>query len=222
MPEHEDRPPSSDRDPVEALTAAAVDLDQAGATRIMTGVLRADGVVATWTDLLAPALRRRGEQFGRTADGIAIEHLLSECTRSALSAVAWRRRRRHRSPPVLLAAPDGEQHVLPLLALAAALAEIHRPSVLLGASVPPRALLDAATRLEPDVIFLWAHTPDTAGHAELDRHRALDPSVLVLGGPGWSRGASGRVDDLADAVRACTRPTLPVRHGAAVRPDLAS
>ncbi|MDT7552626.1 MAG: MerR family transcriptional regulator, light-induced transcriptional regulator, partial [Pseudonocardiales bacterium] len=187
MPDNESHLPA-DADQVDALTTAALELDQTTATTIMNRTLRGHGVVGAWTDLLAPALRRRGERFDRTADGVAAEHLLSECTRTALSAVIWRRRRWNRCPPVLLAAPDGEQHVLPLLALAAALAEVHQPSVLLGASLPPRALLDAATQLEPTVIFLWAHTPDTARRAELTmlrHHPDLDQTTLVLGGPGW-------------------------------------
>jgi len=172
-------------------------------------------VVSAWTDVFAPALRRRGEQFERTADGIAAEHLLSECLRAALSTVTGRHRRWTRNRPVLLATPDGEQHTLPLQAMAAALAEMHRHSVLLGASVPPQALLDAAARLDPTVIFLWAHTPATAQRAELAdlrRHRHLDASTLVLGGPGWPTGTASRVDDLAEAVHACTTPHYPSRR----------
>jgi MerR family transcriptional regulator, light-induced transcriptional regulator len=232
VPESKDRPPTpresaspplANGDQVDALTRAALELDQATATTIMHGALRAHGVVDAWTDILAPALRRRGERFDRTADGVAAEHLLSECTRTALSAVIWRRRRWNRCPPVLLAAPDGEQHVLPLHALAAALAEVHQPSVLLGASTPPRALLDAAAQLAPTVIFLWAHTPDTARHAELTtlRHHP-DQMTLVLGGPGWPLQTAGQVDDLAAALRACTRPTLPARRGSTAQSDLAS
>jgi hypothetical protein len=218
-------PPPAVADPVEALTTAALEMDQTTATTIMNRTLRTDGVVGAWTDLLAPALRRRGERFDRTADGVAAEHLLSECTRTALSAVIWRRRRWNRCPPVLLAAPDGEQHVLPLQALAAALAEVHQPSVLLGASLPPRALLDAAAQLGPTVIFLWAHTPDTAQCAELTmlrHHPGLEQTTLVLGGPGWPLRTAGQVDDLAAALHACTKPTLPARRGSTASSDLAS
>lgn len=234
MPDNEDRrpahresasPPPADEEQVGALTTAALELDQTTAITIMNSGLHAHGVVSAWTDILAPALRRRGERFERTADGISAEHLLSECVRTALSTVMWRRRRWNRCPPVLLAAPDGEQHVLPLYALAAALSEVHQPSVLLGASVPPQALLAAVAQLEPTVIFLWAHTPDTARHAALAalrRDSGLDHTTVVLGGPGWPRRTTGHVDDLAAAVQACTRPTLPVRHESMVRPDLAS
>lgn len=234
MPESGDRPPAPresastapvEVDHVDALTTAALELDQMTATTIINRILRAHGVVCAWTDILAPALRRRGERFDRTADGVAAEHLLSECIRTALSAVIWRRRRWNRCAPVLLAAPDGEQHVLPLQALAAALAEVHQPSVLLGASLPPQALLDAATQLEPIVIFLWAHTPDTARRAELTmlrRHPSLDQTTLVLGGPGWPLRTAGQVGDLPAALHACTKPTLPARRGSAPASDLAS
>jgi hypothetical protein len=212
-------------DVVEALTAAALEYDQTTATTIMNATLRAHGVVGAWTDVLAPALRRRGERFDQTADGVAAEHLLSECTRTALSAVIWRRRRWDRCPPVLLAAPDGEQHVLPLHALAAALAEVHQRSVLLGASLPPQALFDAAAQLEPTVIFLWAHTSDTAQAAELTllrRHPGIEETTLVLGGPGWPLRTAGQVGDLSAALHACTKPTLPARGGSAVAAGLAS
>lgn len=211
----------SPADQVDALDRAALELDPPAAAEVITAALRTRGVVAAWTDVLAPALRRRGEHYERTADGIAAEHLLSECLRAALSAVIWRRRRWTLHPPVLLAAPDGEQHVLPLHALAAALAEDHRHSTLLGASVPSRALRDAADRLDPTVIFLWAHSPVTAKRADvtgLRRHRHLDASTLVLGGPGWRPDAAGLVDDLAAAVRACTAPDLPPRDRSRRRP----
>lgn len=213
MSADDDAPPTrSPADLVHALDEAAWELDPNAASAIITAALRTHGVVTAWTDLLAPALRHRGERFARTADGIAAEHLLSECLRAALSAVTWRRRRFTRYPPVLLAAPDGEQHVLPLQALAAALAEVHHRSVLLGASVPPRALLDAATRLDPTVVFLWAHTSVTAHRADipaLRRDRHLDASTLVLGGPGWPPDTTGRVHDLAGALHACTAPVEP-------------
>lgn len=231
MPAVEEPPPpgapgsSSQDDLVDALSRAALEFDPAATATIITTALRTQGVVAAWTDLFAPALRRRGERFERSADGIAAEHLLSECLRAALSTVVSRRRRWTRGPPVRLAAPDAEQHVLPLQALAAALADVHRHSVLLGASVPPRALLDAVTRLDPTVVFLWAQTPGTARRAELTalrRHRHLDASSLVLGGPGWPTGAAGRVPDLAGAVHACTTPVFPHRRGSRQRPGLAS
>lgn len=191
---------------VELLTRAASELDQHATNEIIVAAIGTYGVVSAWTDVLAPALRLRGEQFGRTADGINVEHLLSECTRTALSAVAWQPRHWLRTRPVLLAAPDGEHHVLPLHALAAALAEQNRPSVLLGASVPQQALTASVSQLQPVAIFLWSHAPDTVRRAEPTPPRTShDPTpTLLVGGPGWPAHVAGRVDTLAEALHACT------------------
>jgi MerR family transcriptional regulator, light-induced transcriptional regulator len=195
---------------LEPLMAAADDLDQACTGRIVAAALHAHGVVTTWTDLITPALRRAGERFARSADGIQSEHVLSESIRAALGDVVRRDRHWEPVPPVLIAAPDGEQHVLPLHALAAALAELNRPSVLLGASVPSAALVAAAARVAPAAIFLWSHDPATARRIDLTggpttTGRTRPP--LLLGGPGWPhrlpRWADALVDDLRTALRAC-------------------
>lgn len=213
-PAPDDRPPAS----VQDLGCAADDLDQATAARLVADSLRAHGVVTTWTDLIAPALRDTGEQFARTADGIQAEHILSESIRAALGDVVRRDRRWEPVPPVLLAAPDGEHHVLPLHALAAGLAELGRPAVLLGASVPTDAIAAAAARVAPSAVFLWSQDPATA--ARISPAGPLLPPgpprpAFVLGGPGWPHRppswATTRVDDLTTALRACTdthpRPT---------------
>ncbi|MFC4945019.1 hypothetical protein [Pseudonocardia sp. GCM10023141] len=97
--------------------------------------------------------------------------------------------------------------------------------MLLGASVPPQALLDAAGRLEPTVIFLWAHSRHTARQDELAtlrRHPSLEHTTLVLGGPGWPQRTGGQLLDLAAAVLACTSPILSQRHGSPAQSHLAS
>ena len=201
---------------LELLDRAVLELDQHTANTIIDEVLRTRRVVSAWTDVLAPALRLRGEQFGRTANGVNVEHLLSECVRAALSALAWRPRSWRDTRPVLLAAPEGEQHTLPLYALAAALAEENRPHVLLGASVPDQALADSTELLDPAAVFLWSHAPDTARRPETTPSARPPGPVLVVGGPGWPEHATGRVDTLARALHACVEPTRPVRNGAAL------
>jgi hypothetical protein len=197
---------------VELLTRAATGLEQVATSRIVIEVLHTYGVVRAWTDVLAPALRLRGEQFARTGNAINAEHLLSECIRAALSTVAWRQRRWRRMPVVLLAAPDGEHHVLALHALAAALAEVRRHSVLLGSSVPPRALVDSVARLDPSATFLWSHSVETAHRPDftsIRRRTGQAEPAVVLGGPGWPHESAEKVDDLTQALQACVLPTLP-------------
>jgi MerR family transcriptional regulator, light-induced transcriptional regulator len=201
---------------VESLIAAADDLDQASTARMVADALHVHGVRATWAELITPALRRAGDRFARSADGVQAEHVLSESIRAALGDVIRRDHRWESVPPALLAAPDGEQHVLPLHALAAAMAELDRPSVLLGASVPSSALVAAAARIEPAVIFLWSQDPRTARRVDLtgvptspDRGRP----ALVLGGPGWPRRlprwATAHVGDLPAALRFCVDAASP-------------
>jgi DNA-binding transcriptional MerR regulator len=218
VPQPPGRParPSGAVGSVEDLLRAADGLDQSTTGRILADSLRVRGVLATWTDLVAPVLRRVGEQFVRTADGIEVEHVVTESVRAALGDVVRRDRRWARVRPVLIAAADGEQHVLPLHALAAALAELGRPSVLLGASVPTAALAAAVARVGPAAVFLWSQTPTTAG-AIGPTGPALPagrrPPVLVVGGPGWARRppgwATARADDLPTALRACTDAASP-------------
>ena len=154
-----------------------------------------------------------GERHARTGGCVAVEHLLTECARAALSAVTGRARRWDGYPPVLLACPDREQHTLPLHALGAALAEFGRPCLLLGASVPAVELASAARRTAPRAVFLWAQTPATARPADLDGLPRRRPAIpVVVGGPGWRTrslpAAVIRVDSLAAAIAAVSHPVM--------------
>ena len=168
------------------LAGAALALDEDTVTDILADALRRHGVIATWDDLILPVLRSIGDRYARTANCIDVEHLFTECVRRALSSLSAQRRRWDSAAPVLLSCPDEEQHVLPLHALAAALAELHQPSRVLGASVPPSALASAVRRIKPSAVFLWAHAERTAHHADFTAIPRQRPAArLVVGGPGW-------------------------------------
>lgn len=168
------------------LAGAAMALDEDAIADILAGALRRHGVIATWDELIAPVLRSIGDRYGRTADCIDVEHLLTERVRLALSAITAYRRRWNTAAPVLLGCPDGEQHVLPLHALAAALTESGQSSRVLGASVPTSALISAVRRIKPSAVFIWAQTERTAQHADLTAiPRQRPPARIVAGGPGW-------------------------------------
>ncbi|MGH3897623.1 MAG: MerR family transcriptional regulator [Pseudonocardiaceae bacterium] len=168
------------------LAGAAMALDEDTIADILAGALHRHGVITTWDELIAPVLRSIGDRYGRTADCIDVEHLLTERVRLALSAITAYRRRWNTAAPVLLGCPDDEQHVLPLHALAAALAESGQPSRVLGASVPTSALTSAVRRIKPSAVFIWAQTERTAQHADLTAiPRQRPPARIVAGGPGW-------------------------------------
>ena len=123
MPESGDRHPHHGNphrrrarqvDQVDALTTAALELDQTTATTIINRILRAHGVVVV--DTTSPGPGVVGDAVNASPDGgqrARPSNLLSECIRTALSAVIWRRRRWNRCAPVLLAAPDGVIYVSP-------------------------------------------------------------------------------------------------------------
>ena len=128
------------------------------------------------------------------------------------------RRRRPARPSLgpraagLVAAPDGEQHLLPY-ALAAGLAEMNRPSVLLGASVPAAALVAAAVRVAPAVIFRGSMTrpPPRVDLTGAPTATSRTGPALVLGGAGWPRRLPRWAASLADDLPAASHPPRPAR-----------
>ncbi|MER5352167.1 sigma-70 family RNA polymerase sigma factor [Kitasatospora sp. NPDC002551] len=195
------------------LTRAAVRLDApevAGILRESVGTL---GVIDAWTEVMMPALRAAGRKWA--ADGeqyVEVEHLLSWHVSSVLRGVAVDAVTARPVPPVLLAAAPGEQHSLPLEATAAALAERGLPYRMLGAAVPPRALLDAVHRIGPVAVMVWSQDRRTADR-ELVRRVAASTwgprgsrgrALVVAAGPGWARtrltAGTARPRTLRDAV----------------------
>ncbi|MEU1285809.1 MerR family transcriptional regulator [Kitasatospora sp. NPDC005856] len=189
------------------LARAAVRLDAPEVARILREVVDSLGVVAAWTEVMMPALRATGRKWASSGEQyVEVEHLLSWHVSTVLRAAAVRPARPRTAPPappappVLLAAMPDEQHSLALEATAAGLGERALPFRMLGAAVPPRALLDAVHRIGPGAVMLWSQLPLTADH-ELVRRvadstwgaRGSRGRALVLAtGPGWGRsGAPG-------------------------------
>jgi MerR family transcriptional regulator, light-induced transcriptional regulator len=211
-----DAPPAS-----RGLARAAMSLDAAACTRMLTSNLSHHGVVATWQDMVLPVLAGVGDRWRTTGRGVEVEHLLSECVGDALRAVTRLLAEPRNTAAVLLAAPEPEAHALPLHALAAALAEQSVAVRMLGAGVPLVALCDAVSRTGAAVLFLWAQgaarrlAPSSLSTIPEVRPRAQ----LLLGGPGWQAGKTTstvrRVGDLTSAVAlvldALTLDPLPSR-----------
>ncbi|MGH3913638.1 MAG: cobalamin-dependent protein, partial [Pseudonocardiaceae bacterium] len=175
-----------------------------------TNALRRHGVASTWEQLLVPVLNSIGERYARCGDCIDVEHLFTDCVRTALSAILLRRRRWSSYPPVLLACLEQEQHTLPLHALAATLAEFGCSSRILGASVPADTLVSAVRRINPRAVFVWAQVEPTARFADLQLLPSQrPPAPVVVGGPGWQGqdlpSFVTRVDSLTAAVHAVCR-----------------
>jgi len=172
---------------VGAMLRATRALDSATLCTILAQVVDRRGVLVGWTEVVVPFLVSVGTEWADGSLGVEGEHLASECIQGELQ-----HRLRHRygrapaDPSVLLASPAGEQHALPLVALAAALVERRVGARTLGGCTPAAALAAAVERVSPRVLFLWSSTSGTGDVARLAAVAAVDPTlVLLLGGPGW-------------------------------------
>lgn len=142
---------------VRTLWEAAQALDGQRCAHLVADSVQAVGVLPSWDNLIVPTLQRAGDQWEQRQAGIDVEHVLSDAVTAGLFLDATVKRE-----GVLLAATATEDHVLPLYALRAALAEQGIGAELLTARTPAAALAQAARRLRPAVIILWAQLPDNA------------------------------------------------------------
>ncbi|GAA2152838.1 MerR family transcriptional regulator [Actinomadura napierensis] len=174
---------------VRELARAAMALDELAMTDAVRSALRHGGVAAAWDQVLVPVLVGIGRKHAATGRYVEVEHLLSAVVSRSLVAVAppeavfpGRQGRR----PVLLACAPEEQHSLPLLALAAALAEAGAARLMLGARVPAPALAAAIERAAAHSVFVWSQTSETGDPSWLADLPVTRPALrIVVGGPGW-------------------------------------
>jgi len=198
-------PPSQDaehHDPggqhtVRALWEAASALDGQRCAHLVSRSVQKVGVLPTWEGLVRPVLQKAGQQWEDKRAGIDVEHVLSDAVTAGLFIDEPVKRQ-----GVLLAATATEDHVLPLYALRSALAEQGIGAELLTARTPPSALGQAARRLHPAVIILWAQLPANAADDAFSALPGLRPKpTLAVAGPGWGQDAPGvRLTGLSDAV----------------------
>ena len=118
----------------------------AGAT-LLTESVAAIGIEATWDDVVRPVLAAVAERWRHTGTGVEIEHQLSECVAGLFGLPRAAPVTGRGARPVLLAGMPGEQHMLPIIALSAALADAGVPCRTLGANLPVAA---ARGRRAPD------------------------------------------------------------------------
>jgi DNA-binding transcriptional MerR regulator len=172
---------------VEAIVSSAAALDADGLARIYQRVTRESDLVAAWTSVLAPALRKIGERWSEGTLGVDSEHLASELLVTELRSLTRANRARVGGRrEVVLASADDEQHYLPLVAVEAELSLQGIGCLFLGPRVPAEALIDLIGRSTPPVVFLWASLtrpptdPLWTALSSIER-----PLTLVIGGPGW-------------------------------------
>ncbi|WP_449480848.1 MerR family transcriptional regulator [Streptomyces avidinii] len=178
------------------LARAAVRLDAPAVEDLLAAALAELGAVTAWEEVIAPTLHAVGRKWASAGERyIEVEHLLSWCVSSALHRIRPVPERLP-APPLLLACAPGEQHSLPMEALAAALGERALPVRMFGAALPAEALHDAVRRTGPRAVVLWSQSRTTADVAlarsvagiEWGPRGARGRSALLLAGPGWGGG----------------------------------
>ena len=190
-----------DVEAVDSIVSAAAALDGLSLVHLYRAALRRLDFEHAWTDVLAPSLRRIGEQWATGALGVESEHLASDLLEAELRAVARAKRVDATGPPVLLVSADDEQHHLPLLAVEAELARLGVPALHLGARVPAPSVVVTLRRTRARAVFVWASIARDNAEPFWDLLADAGGSArVVVGGPGWPDGIEDR-HDAADVCR---------------------
>ncbi|MFD4576391.1 MerR family transcriptional regulator [Streptomyces sp. NPDC058417] len=224
-----DPAPLDPRHASRGLAQAGVRLDAVAVQDLLSRAVARYGLVTAWHEVMMPALQAVGRRWESSDDRyVEVEHLLSW----HISATLRHAYVSHTTEgadtdaaPVLLSCLPGEQHTLPLEALAAALAAAGRPVRMLGGSVPGEALVAAVRRLGPSAVVLWSQSRATASEPLADHiaatrwgvRGARSRPLVLLAGPGWGtrpRAGLDRPHSLLDALRLITAPTSPTGGGA--------
>lgn len=181
-------------------------------SRAATELVTALGAAAAWNEVFAPYLQSLGRRWARTGEGVDEEHVAVAALQAILRRQAMRHAGRARPAQVLAAAVPDERHVLPLDALAAALAEEGISSCVLY-DLPSSALHSAVARRPEAVVVLWSRG---CAHLPLLRGLAGQAPTACAAGPGWRRArlpvAIPRLPTLSAALEVLQAFTV---HGAA-------
>ncbi|WUK34423.1 cobalamin B12-binding domain-containing protein [Streptomyces sp. NBC_00370] len=176
------------------LARAARRLDAPLVEDLLTSFLDQHGLIATWDEMMAPTLRAVGRKWeSHGGRYVEVEHLLSWHISSVLRRLQAPAPPAADAVPALLACVHGDQHTLPLEAVAAGMAQLCLPARVLGGSVPAEALSEAVRRIGPAAVVLWSQSHSTADRPLALRIAATGWGVkgartrtaVLLAGPGW-------------------------------------
>lgn len=180
----------------ERLTAALVDGDERTAAEIVNRLCtQGETVAEVLARVVVPALVVIGDRWASGELTVAEEHRGSEIVSRIVAGVDQRRAGRPRGA-VVVTAPPGELHGLPVDMAAAVLREDGWTVELLGRDLPAEALLSFVASAAPDLVVLSVTTPSAAGAAEEVARDLTEAGCDVLvGEPGRT------LDELVLAAR---------------------
>lgn len=156
--------PKPSRD-VEAFLAAAADYDSMGIDRILTKGEETDGIDATISSLVFPAMFQVGELWRATALDVGHEHLATQTVRSWLGRMQRRFTSARTSRSIMFAAAPGEHHTIGIESLAVLCASRKAACKVVGANVPNPSLVKAVSANPPDALVVSAQLNVNRGSA---------------------------------------------------------
>jgi DNA-binding transcriptional MerR regulator len=169
------------------LARAATALDAEAVRDLLNASITARGAQVTWDAVVRPVLGAIAQRWADTGTGIEIEHLLSDCVTAVFNAFAASTPSPTPARPILLAGTAGDQHRLPLVVLAATLAQRGVACRSLGGDLPADALVAAIRRTAPVAVLLWSQLPETADPDLLESLPRTRPGYRTfVAGPGWT------------------------------------
>ena len=174
----------------EVLVAAAHQLDPRTVSRELEQARHRHGLEVTLEEVVLPALREIGAQWGAGHPVVAHEHLLTGVVLGWLGAVEQQAPPASRPAPVLLACGPDEQHTIALHAFATLLAHRGFDCRVLGGHTPGNSLVAAVTTTRAQAVVLVCHR---------DQHRPATLAAL--------RNLTGLPCRLYYAGGAFTRPS---------------
>jgi methanogenic corrinoid protein MtbC1 len=192
--------------------------DEVGAEHAVREALDARLSTAQIDDeIIAPALWLVGRLWARGEISVADEHLATQISLRvlALQREAQRTARGRQGQKALVAAPEGEAHIVALQMVANLLRDAGYSVLMLGGDVPLEALAEAAARHEPEVICLSATMPSASDRLTIAIHeiqRSWPGAGYVLGG----RGISSRLRP-RPGIQLCRRVSEVVETADALR-----
>ena len=175
------------------------DLSRRFGKALQAGDPKAAGVVATeaadagirveriHSEVIGPAMEQVGDLWQHDELSVAGEHLATAISQGVLAQLFPRLLNEQPSSRgrVLLAAVEGEQHVLGLKMIADSLEGNGYDVRYLGPDVPIAALLDACRTHRPDVLGLtvsmWLNVPTMIQEIEAVRHLEHSPQLMIGG-----------------------------------------
>ena len=174
----------------EGFLSALIDGDAARADAVIGDAVHArleEAVI--YEDVIAPVMRRIGEMWEEGEITVADEHLATHISLRvlALQREAFRVARQRADQRVMLAAVEGEHHVVGLQMVGNLLAHHGFDVRFLGADLPLESISPIVKRHRPHVFGLTVTMPWRLEvvHLAVDEILRADPSVcVVLGGSG--------------------------------------